>query len=101
MEKVKGTKVYGCSDDLIELDGDIYDEVDCWNGTAELRFNDGTLLCIKYGKDDHGGVWDIQVIEKGSLFDRKEECTDEDADVYSDVVYFNEGLESFEYEVRR
>ena len=100
MEKFKGTRVYGCSDDLIELEGDIDDEVGCWDETAELRFDDGTLLYVKYGKDDCGGVWAIDVIEEGALFDRKEECTDEDARIYSDIVYFKEGLESFKYEIR-
>lgn len=41
------------------------------------------------------GVWGFKLIRAGRLFDRIEECNDEDDEVYSDVVYFKDGLTDF------
>lgn len=90
------TNVYGCSDDLIEFEGDVNGEVGCY-GTDErdngvlLVFSDGTIADIKYGKGGRG-IWSIMVMVKGELFDRLDICDDEDAKVYSDVLYFKDGL---------
>lgn len=90
------TKVYGSSDDLIECDGDVRGEVGHY-GTDEnehgdlLIFSDGTILEIKYGKLDRG-IWGLNLISKGFLFEKIEPCMDEDADPYSDVAYFKDGL---------
>ena len=90
------TKIYGCSDDLIEFDGDVKGEVGCY-GTDDREHgvliicSDGTLLEVKYGKGDKG-IWGIQLIEKGELFNKIDQCTDENADIYSDIAYFNDGL---------
>lgn len=92
------TKIYGCSDDLVEIVGDISDEIGC-HGTDDkergvlLVGNDGTALEVKYGKGGMG-IWKITLLKRGELFDRIEQCTDEDADPYSDVVYFKDGLKS-------
>ena len=54
--------VYGYSDDLIELEGDIEDELDSYDlpmGSL-LLFSDGTLLKVTYSD-----VWTIDVVEKG------------------------------------
>ena len=90
------TQIYGQSDDLIEFDGDVYGEVGCY-GTDErdrgvlVVCSDGTLLECKYGK--HGkGIWGIQVLETGSLLDRIDQCTDEDARPHSDVAHFHDGV---------
>ncbi len=90
------TKVYGSSDDLIEFDGDIQGEVGKY-GTDDddygvlLICSDGTLLEIKYGKA-HLGIWGITIINKGTLFDRIDPCTDEDAEPHSDVALFKDGM---------
>ncbi len=96
------TRVYGASDDLIEFDGDVYGEV---NATLKptgdnVHFSDGTVLNVRYGKmvekngdvEEIGGVWWIQVKTNGTLFDRIDECFDEDAKIYSDQAYFHDGL---------
>lgn len=73
-----GTKVYGASDDLIEFDGDLHGEVSACSATEEaplgnlLAFSDGTVLAVRYGKPAAGWVWAIDVLRKGSLFDRCE-----------------------------
>ncbi len=53
--------------------------------------SDGTLLDVKYGKDNRG-IWEIKVLRKGDLFLRLDICDDEDADVYSDVAHFGPGI---------
>ena len=93
----QGTRVYGSSDDLIEFDGDLRGEVD--GGSADddcplgdlVAFSDGTVLAVRYGKPAAGGVWAIDVLVRGSMFARHEVCTDEDADPYSDQVFFAGG----------
>ncbi len=87
------TKVYGASDDLIEVEGDVNGEVACIGMYGVLlAFSDGTILKAKYGKDCGGGIWEITVLGPGGLFERHEPCYDEDAEVYSDVVHFRDGL---------
>lgn len=88
-----GTKVYGASDDLIEVEGGkCAGEVGCYgtdrrdNGVL-LMFDDATILEVKYGKEGLG-VWEVRVLRKGPQFDRIDVCTDEDADPYSDVAHF-------------
>lgn len=90
------TEIYGASDDLIEIDGDISAEVSCY-GTDDKKqgvlivCSDGTLLDVKYGKNDKG-IWGVRLIRRGTLFDRIDQCTDEDASRYSDTAYFKDGL---------
>lgn len=92
------TRIYGSSDDLVEIEGDIRDEIGCC-GTDDkergvlLVANDGTALEVKYGK---GGmaIWGITLLRQGPLFERIEPCTDEDSELYSDVAYFRDGLKS-------
>ena len=79
--------VYGYSDDLIEVDGDISTEFTCPsdNGIDQgyLAFSDGTMLRISY---DDPGVWRIGVITRGSGTDIVlTPTTEHDPNVYSDV----------------
>ena len=90
------TKVYGVSDDLIEFEGDLSGEVGCY-GTEDneqgvlLIFSDGTVLEVKYGKND-SAIWAINVLHKGTLFGSIELCADEDSDPYSDIVHFKDDI---------
>jgi hypothetical protein len=90
------SKVYGTSDDLIEVEGDVKGEAGCY-GTDDREhgvlviFSDGTLLELKYGKSDMA-IWGINIIKEGALFSKIEICNDEDARPYSDIVYFEDGL---------
>lgn len=88
------TKIYGCSDDLIEFEGDIYGEIGAYNLTKDepaiVKISDGTELKVYYEKDNKA-IWGIEVIKKGTHFDRIEMCDNEDAKPYSDVVYLKEG----------
>lgn len=90
---MKRTRIYGASDDLVEIDGKISEEIGCYD-TAEdgLLFNcsDGTSGIITYDGD-----WEITVYQEGTGFVRlingNDEIphTDEDAidcPSYSDVL---------------
>ncbi len=74
--------VYGSSDDLIEIDGDVREEfgVPSYNDpTALLAFSDGTVLRITYTAD---GFWRITPVVVASEYELRQ-ATDEDTD-YSD-----------------
>lgn len=49
--------VYGASDDLIEIEGDIRDEFTARDGINYLAFSNGTVLSIEYDRD---GMWRIR-----------------------------------------
>lgn len=73
-------EVYGSSDDLIEIDGDIIEEFtdyDAEENPLFLAFSDGTLLSIKHVD----GVWRICPMHLGnSKFIKHEADPDEDTD---------------------
>jgi len=73
--------VYGASDDLIEVEGQIDEE---FNPAADedgfLAFSDGTLLSIAY---TDAGFWRIHVLKGGASHATKVEGDDEDTN-YSD-----------------
>lgn len=93
MDKTK-TFIYGCSDDLIEIDGALSEELNVSNKT--LAFSDGTIASIKYGEY---GLWRITVRHKGLLFERLALALGEDVSShngelaempgYSDVLILN------------
>jgi len=92
------TKIYGASDDLIEVDGGkasgevgYYGDVEHDNGCL-LVCSDGTLLNAKYGKGDEG-IWQISLVKRGLAFVMIEQCDDENARPHSDVAYFTGTLE--------
>lgn len=78
-------KVSGASDDLIEIDGGIYEEFYAYGDEENnyLAFSDGTLLSVVY---DVNGFWRISALFTGtSTTLEKHEASDEDSD-YSDIV---------------
>lgn len=83
------TTLTGCSDDLIELNGDLYDEFGASYSDPRgvIGFSDGTL--IKYEYDDDG-IWRFKPVIKGPLFDHIEQG-DVEKDTF-DVVHFKDGL---------
>ena len=83
------TKIFGVSDDLIEFRGDVQGEAGASKG--QITCSDGTVLSVKYGKSDLA-VWQIIYIRAGDLFEKIDLCFDEDADPYSDVAHFKDGL---------
>ena len=93
------TRIYGASDDLIEIDGDVSGEVGYTDGSDDeanpdkymVICDDGTLLAVSYGKPS-GAIWRVDLVKAGALFGKIEVCDDEDADPYSDQAWFKDGL---------
>ena len=80
-------RIYGCSDDLVEIEGSMYDnEIGCdYNDPkARIRFEDGTIIRISYGKKDKA-IWDIVIEAVGTAKFDLTICDDEDAEIYSDI----------------
>ena len=79
-------KVYGCSDDLVEIEGSAYkeDEIGCFQSDVRIRFVDGTIIRVGYSKENLA-VWWIEVEKTGTARHVLEVCSNEDADPYSDV----------------
>jgi len=97
------TKVYGASDDLIEFEGDVEGEVGHYSEKpCTVTMSDGTQLSVLYGKPKpHDGVWWIRLKKAGPLFDRIDECFDDNAKPYSDVAWFKDGLTGAKCKGRR
>jgi len=62
------TTIYGASDDLIELEGDVNDEFDAYPGDTLrfLTFNDNTVLSIQYANEGDG-IWRIEIVRQGAI----------------------------------
>ncbi len=91
-------KIYGCSDDLVELKGEVNEEFNCFDKPIYARFSTGTYVKVEYNKE---GLWRIEVLNEGkSVKLRKlygipdsddegpahQSHCDKDAPVYSDVL---------------
>lgn len=79
--------VYGVSDDLIEVEGDIREEFSNPEGKpGYFAFSDGTILAIFYSNE---GTWRIQVLSTGpnsnvTVKPAEQRQIEEGPDVYSD-----------------
>lgn len=81
------TRVYGCSDDLVEIEDAPYpyDEVGCFDSDVRIWFDDGTIALVSYGKDNLG-IWNIEIEEEGTAKLYLNICNDENAEIYSDIL---------------
>jgi hypothetical protein len=76
--------INGCSDDIIEIGGDIDDELYAVNADSDgdiLAFSDGTVLRITYD-----GVWRISPIVDTHAVVSVVQCPEDDERNYSDVA---------------
>lgn len=74
--------VYGASDDLIEIDGDLSEEFSAIDQAPDgdlLAFSTGTVLRIRYGS---GGVWRITHVTGPTV--PIVQAPEDDEDNYSD-----------------
>lgn len=90
-------KVYGCSDDLVEIEGSTCEEdgIGCYDRDVLIYFVDGTVIRVHYGKPGLG-IWKITVEEQGSAPQILTECEDEDADIYSDIFEISAEIRKLE-----
>ena len=73
--------IYGSSDDLIEIEGDIDEEFTYPDKPTRLGFSDGTVLSIVY---DQRGTWRIAPVVAGSAKLNIVVAPVDDTDNYSD-----------------
>lgn len=90
-------KVYGCSDDLVEIEGAKYpnDEIGCFERDVKIKFTDGTEIKVGYNKPDLA-IWWIRVEKRGTANQTMTSCWDEDAFPYSDILTIDSELLSVE-----
>lgn len=93
------TKIYGYSDDLVEIEGAINDEWGCFHHKKPIpiEVSDGTKATIFYD-----GEWKINVPFAGSKYVEKIDSVGDDNEhtgkadgctSYSDVLIFEDGIE--------
>lgn len=93
-------KVYGCSDDLVEIEGSAYkeDEIGCYDQDVRIRFVDGTVIRVSYPKrtllGEYVAIWGIKIEKRGTANYHLELCDNEDADLYSDVFTIDAEVKS-------
>lgn len=90
-------KVYGASDDLVEIEGSKYeeDEIGCYNSEVRIHFADGTVIRVGYPKPGMG-VWWIEIEQQGTAHMEMTYCNDEDAEIYSDIFMIDAEVVSHE-----
>lgn len=90
-------RVYGCSDDLVEIEGSKYEqnEIDCYDKDVRITFKDGTVIRIGYGKPGRG-IWYVRVEKKGTARQRLTVCEDEHSGIYSDLFSIDADVETYE-----
>jgi hypothetical protein len=83
---VSEVTIYGGSDDLIEIDGDLREEFTAYNEDegVYVAFSDGTVLKVRY---DEEGCWRITPTAKGRASYIKIEAMGADTPNYSDKVW--------------
>lgn len=79
-------RIYGASDDLIEVEGDISEEFNHYSDDpALLGFSDGTMLRVTY---DNDGIWRFTPVLTGrARLVHVIQTLDDPDDGYSDSVY--------------
>lgn len=88
-------KVYGASDDLVEICGSTYkhDEIGCYNHDVRIRFTDGTAIRVGYPKEGIA-VWWIEIEKLGTATHSFQCCKDENARIYSDIFEIDAEVKS-------
>ena len=73
-------KVYGASDDLVEIENSKYkeDEIGCYDHDVRIRFFDGTVIRVGYPKDGLA-IWWVEIEKQGTAEHKLTVCDDEDA----------------------
>ena len=88
-------KVYGASDDLVEIENSKYkeDEIGCYDHDVRIRFLDGTVIRVGYPKDGLA-IWWIEIEKQGTAEHKLSICDDEDARIYSDIFEIDSEIKS-------
>lgn len=84
--------LYGASDDLIVIEGDINEEFpyrDLDDLGDIVAFSDGTAVRIVYDED---GIWRIRLLNKGDAFDWFVQVPADESEGYSDQLAVDEAV---------
>ena len=89
-------KVYGVSDDLVEIENSKYkeDEIGCYDHDVRIRFFDGTVIRVGYPKDGLA-IWWVEIEKQGTAEHKLTVCDDEDARIYSDIFEIDSEIKSY------
>lgn len=89
-------KVYGASDDLVEIENSQYkeDEIGCYDHDVRIRFLDGTIIRVGYPKDGLA-IWWVEIEKQGTAEHELTVCDDEDARIYSDIFEIDSEIKSY------
>ena len=76
-------KVYGASDDLVEIENSQYkqDEIDCFDSDVCIRFVDGTVIRLGYPKKQVRGIYSY--------------CSDCIENFWNEEIYDNNAFKKF------
>lgn len=88
-------KIYGASDDLVEIENSTYkeDEIGCFGMDVRIRFIDGTIIRVGYPKPGTG-VWWIEAEKQGTAKQGLTVCDEETDDDYTDVFEIDAEIKS-------
>lgn len=88
-------KVYGASDDLVEIENSKYkeDEIGCYDHDVRIRFLDGTIIRVGYPKEGLA-IWWVEIEKQGTAEQNLTICDDEDARIYSDIFEIDSEIKS-------
>ena len=88
-------KVYGASDDLVEIENSQYkeDEIGCYDHDVRIRFLDGTVIRVGYPRDGLA-IWWVEIEKQGTAEQKLTICEDEDARIYSDIFEIDSEIKS-------
>ena len=74
--------IYGASDDLIEIEGAISEELNVYD-SGFLHFNEGTVVSVVY---DEEGLWKLSVVKQGTAAVVAHTFATDEEDDYSDKL---------------
>lgn len=88
-------RIYGCSDDLVEIENSKYkeDEIGCFESDVRIRFTDGTVIRVGYSKPNLA-VWYIIVEKQGTATQDLFICNDDNHEIYSDIFTIESEVKS-------
>ena len=88
-------KVYGASDDHVEIENSKYkeDEIGCYDHDVRIRFFDGTVIRVGYPKDGLA-IWWVEIEKQGTAEQKMTICDDEYARIYSDIFEIDSEIKS-------
>lgn len=91
-------KIYGASDDLIEINNSCFEEneIYCFDEDVRIFFDDGAVIRCGYGKGDLV-IWAIHIEKEGAAEYILSICDDENAKIYSDIFETDAEVVSYEY----